>query len=379
MRIGSASALVLAAFALAACEGTPTTGSSSSNATLALCGLNCPDPVIEGPDATPPVIGDPDDDTNTNTGNPTQLNTGDTTIALQKGVIKSPIIGGALSRLTLTPATPDTPRTAMIEIDTKTANNGAWPVPKTMPEHEVAAGSGLGGNYREYHFVNTGVDEELQVWTWGSSYGTQYRDVNGGGEARRQAWSFGGTRTPNMPTTGSATYTGRYGATSQTWNWVDNTPGTVAINNSWRVEGDSAITANFGTRQLTGTLTPNSWTARDSGRNFVQILSSDTLNTNWASFMNDNVLLNGVIAGNTVSGAARLNPAQGWINGANPMYAGFFGTAGPAQEVTGVYNFLAMNPDPIGGEPPINDDGRGFVQQSGIFNACDLACPLPPP
>src|SRR5688572_18502577 len=100
MRIGSASALVLAAFALAACEGTPTTGSSSSNATLALCGLNCPDPVIEGPDATPPVIGDPDDDTNTNTGNPTQLNTGDTTIALQKGVIKSPIIGGALSRLT---------------------------------------------------------------------------------------------------------------------------------------------------------------------------------------------------------------------------------------------------------------------------------------
>ncbi len=95
--------------------------------------------------------------------------------------------------------------------------------------------------------------------------------------------------------------------------------------------------------------------------------------------MNDNVLLNGVITGNTVSGAARLDPAQGWINGTNPMYAGFFGAAGPSQEVTGVYNFLAVGPDPIGGEPPINDDGRGYVQQSGVFNGCDAACPLPPP
>src|SRR5215208_3158787 len=100
MRIGSVSALTLAAFVLAACEGTPTTGSSASNATLGLCGLNCPDPAIEGPDATPPVIGDPDDPDNTNTGNPTQLNTGDTTIALQNAVIKSPD-GGSLSRLTL--------------------------------------------------------------------------------------------------------------------------------------------------------------------------------------------------------------------------------------------------------------------------------------
>ena len=39
--------------------------------------------------------------------------------------------------------------------------------------------------------------------------------------------------------------------------------------------------------------------------------------------MDDNVVLNGTITGNTVSGAARLDPAQGWINGTNPMYAGF--------------------------------------------------------
>ncbi|HLA01928.1 MAG TPA: hypothetical protein VJ019_04125, partial [Aestuariivirga sp.] len=43
MRIGSVSLLVLAAFALAACEGTPSTGSTTSNASLDLCGLACPD------------------------------------------------------------------------------------------------------------------------------------------------------------------------------------------------------------------------------------------------------------------------------------------------------------------------------------------------
>lgn len=385
MRIGSVSALTLAAVVLAACEGTPTTGSSGSNATLALCGLSCPDPVIQGDDATPPVPPvDPDDPDNTNTGNTANFTTGDTTIALENAVIKSPA-GGSLSRLTLTNNTAPDLDTARIEINTRTANNSSWPVAKTMDEYEAGTnatgGMGLGGNYKEYRILNGETsDEELQVWTWGSSYGTQYRDVGGGGgDARRQAWSFGGTRTPNMSTAGSATYTGRYGATSKTWNWVDNTPGTVAINNSWRVEGASNIVADFGTSRLTGTLTPNSWTARDGGRNFVQILSSDTGNTNWASFMNDNVLLNGVITGNTVSGAARLDPALGWVNGTNPMYAGFFGPTGPSQEVTGVYNFLAVNPDPIGGEPPINDDGRGYVQQSGVFNACDSLCPLPPP
>jgi hypothetical protein len=50
----------------------------------------------------------------------------------------------------------------------------------------------------------------------------------------------------------------------------------------------------------------------------------------------------------------------------SPMYAGFYGAA--ANEVTGAYNFVAVSPDPIGGQPPINDDRRGFVQQSGVFH-----------
>jgi hypothetical protein len=375
MRIGSVSALALAALALAACEGTPTTGSSASNATLALCGLNCPDPAIDDDDATPP--GDPDDPDNTNTGNPTNLQTGDMTIALESAVLKSPA-NGSLSRLTLTSGTPNTAR---IEIDTNTANNGAWPVPKTMDEYEfgtdATGGVGLGGAYKEYRSLSatesgTTVDEELQVWTWGSSYGTQYREVNGGGDARRQAWSFGGTRTTAMPGGGTVNYTGRYGATSKTWNWIDDDDvgKTITANNTWRVEGTSNIAANFDTRQMTGTLTPSTWTAfqtLDGASGFLTVDAGTPADPNFVGFMNDNVVLQGTITGNTVSGKASLDPAQGWLNGTNPMYAGFFGAPG-ADEVTGVYNFLAVSPAPIGGEPPINDDRRGFVQQSGVFN-----------
>ena len=58
-------------------------------------------------------------------------------------------------------------------------------------------GVGLGGRLQGIPHSSTDAtsDEELQVWTWGNSYGTQYREEAGGGEARRQAWSFGGTRT----------------------------------------------------------------------------------------------------------------------------------------------------------------------------------------
>ncbi len=374
MRIGSVSALALTAFVLAACEGAPTTGSSASNATLNLCGLNCPDPAVGGDDSTPPV--DPDDPDNTNTGNPTNLQTGDMTIVLESAVLKSPA-NGSLSRLTLTSGTPDTAR---IEIDTNTSNNGAWPIPKTMDEYEfgtnATGGVGLGGTYKEYRSLTatesgTTVDEELQVWTWGSSYGTQYREISGGGDARRQAWSFGGTRTTNMPTNLTASYTGEYGATSKTWNWVDNDDPLreLSANNTWRVQGTSSLSANFGTSQFTGTLTPTTWAAYDDNAVEHTVGATDNLDPNWTDFMASEVVLNGTITGNTISGNAKLDPAQGWLNGTNPMYAGFFGNGAPNPlEVTGVYNFLAVIPAPIGGEPPINNDRRGFVQQSGVFH-----------
>jgi hypothetical protein len=378
MRIDSVSALVLAAFALAACEGTPTTGSSASNATFNLCGLNCPDPAIEGGDSTPPAPPvDPANPDNTNVGNPTQLNTGDTTIVLESAVLKSPA-GGSLSRLTRTSNAPPVLDTARLEIDTKTANNSNWPIPKTMDEYEfgtnASAGSGLGGAYKEYRSIDvdaTGTtrDEDLQIWTWGNSYATQYREEGGGGDARRQAWSFGGTRTANMPpsTAPNATYTGRYGATSKTWNWVESTDPakTIKENNIWRVEGASNLTANFGTSQLTGTLTPQTWTAwqTENGASGFASVNATIPGPNHAGFMSEVV----TITGNTVSGKASLDPLNGWVNGSNPMYAGFFGSTGPT-EVTGAYAFTAVSPDPIGGTPPHNDPRRGFVQQSGVFH-----------
>jgi hypothetical protein len=382
MRIGSVSALVLAAFALAACEGTPTTGSSASNATLNLCGLNCPDPAIEGGDSTPPTPPvDPNNPDNTNVGNPTQLQTGDTTIVLESAVLKSPA-GGSLSRLTRTSNAPPVLDTARLEIDTKTANNSNWPIPKTMDEYEfgtnASAGSGLGGAYKEYRSIDvdaTGTtrDEDLQVWSWANSYATQYREEGGGGDARRQAWSFGGTRTPNMPpnTAPSATYTGRYGATSKTWNWVESADPakTIKENNIWRVEGASNLTANFGTSQLTGTLTPQTWTAwqTENGASGFASVNATLAGPNHTGFMSEVVRIQGTITGNTVSGKASLDPLNGWVNGSNPMYAGFFGSTGPT-EVTGAYAFTAVSPDPIGGTPPHNDPRRGFVQQSGVFH-----------
>jgi hypothetical protein len=390
MRIGSTSVLVLAAFALSACTGgslpagIDTLGMGSC--TLDTCP---PNPDNNSPPAPPaPPVVDPDDPDNTNTGNPTNLLTGDMTLVLENGVLKSPT-GGSLSRLTLTANTAPILDTARIEIDTNTANNSSWPVPKTMNEYEygtnASGGVGLGADYKEYRVLNGSTsDEVLQVWTWSAnSYATQYREEAGSGNARRQAWSFGGIRTASMPAGGSADYVGTFGGTATTSNWVetDNPGQTINTNNVWRVEGDSNIHADFTTRQLTGTLSANTWMAReDTGPNIQAWLAVDVANgfadPNFQGFMDDDVVIQGQITGNTVTGTASLNPLQGWSNGQNPMYAGFFGPQGAGtHEVAGTYNFLAQSPDPVGGDLPHNDPAKGFVQQSGIFHGCNTACP----
>ncbi len=379
MRFASVSALVLTGFALAACT------SDSGDTTCGTLAITPSGPCIAA--ATPtgsttptttPIVPLPTGVTvSTNTGNTTTLATGDTTIALEFANLVSPATGSK-SKLTEIIGTPNT---AKLAVDTKSTGNGDWPVPKTMDEYVIGTnrtgGVALGGTYKEYRKISpAGADEELQVWHWGNSYGTQYRDVTGsGGEARHQAWSFGGTATPiaNMPTGGTASYSGQYGATSKSYNFVDdkNPLRKLSANGSWQVEGTSQITANFGTAQMTGTLTPRTWTGVETlngGTGRTAVLSSNAADPNFSGFMNDNVVLKGSISGNTVSGTAEMDPNQGWINGVNPMYAGFFDAAGP-REVTGVYSFVAVNPDPIGGQPPINDDTRGYVQQSGVFHA----------
>jgi hypothetical protein len=213
MRLGSVSALVLTGFALAACGGGEFGDTTCGTLDIAASGpcVAAATPTTGGGTTVVPIVPVPTGTgTTTNVGNPTALSRGDKTIALEFANLISPT-GGSQSTLTETSA----PNTAKLAIDTKAATNASWPVPKTMKEYvagtNFTGGVGLGGTYKEYRDISNDasgnmVDEELQVWHWGSSYGTQYRDATGGaGDARHQAWSFGGTATPvaSMPTGGT--------------------------------------------------------------------------------------------------------------------------------------------------------------------------------
>ena len=190
-----------------------------------------------GGTGTTPVVTPPP---GPNSGNTTTIVSGDTTLALENGSVISSPTNMAVSTLTQTAGATNT---AMIAITTNTATNGNWPVPKVMNEYAAgtAVGSGIGGTYKEYRALNrvpgsaTTVDEELQVWRWnagtGSSYGTQYRNVTSGGgnPATQNAWSFGGnyTTAAQMPTSGSAVYSGRFTGLAHSSNFI-NPIGTIS-------------------------------------------------------------------------------------------------------------------------------------------------------
>ena len=385
MRLASVSALVLTGFALAACTG------ANGDTT---CGtLNIPDngPCLaagtstssgSGTTTTPVVPLPINTGTSTNTGNTTNLATGDQTLALEFANVVSPSTG-SLSKLTETAGTPNT---AKLAIDTQTTGNSGWPIPKTMNEYvagSIAKGNrGPGGvvdptvTYKEYRAADMTNDEELQVWHWTDSYVTQYRDTTGGsgGEARHQAWSFGGNATAAMPGGGAVTYNGEYGATSLTWSWIDdpnNVLQTISANGSWSIEGLSTINVDFGAHTVLGTLIPKTWTGWQSMHNttgFATVDATNPLDINFQPFMDDNVTIKGTITGNKMTnGTAELDPTKGWVNGINPAYAGFYGPS--ATEIAGAYSFVALSPAPTGSHPPINNDRRGYVQQSGVFHA----------
>ena len=289
-------------------------------------------------------------------------------------------------------------------------------------------GTGLGGNYKAYRYYKPGsFDEELQVWAWNNSYATQYRDVTASATApQHQAWSFGGnyTTAAAMPTAGTVNYAGQWTGTATTANFDANTgsttvnsltgTGTTSISqtvvpsNTWSVNGNSALTANFGTGKLTGTLTPTTWQGVNNLNRLstVDSVSAQTYNStcfaggvltcgtatlaqqqalqnwyNWNSnFMNTNVVLSGNITTSTtdpikhnqVVGTAVMDPNGGWITDttSNPMYAGFFGpvSGGKPQEVTGNFALKSTLTAPNGGNNGINNDRRATIEMSGIFN-----------
>ena len=287
-------------------------------------------------------------------------------------------------------------------------------------------GHGLNGDYKLYrHYTKSLVDEELQVWTWANSYATQYRDVLASATApQHQAWSFGGTYTPAalIPTGAvpNTVYTGKFTATATTSNWTDATKAinpnltlapvggkTMGFNNTWSVLGDTSITANWATATMTGNLSPKFWRGVDDGGGLstvdVAMAQADTASnacynlnglcgpvtspatagthfTNWQDyhpFMGTNIVLKGTISTsatnlkkpNQVVGTATLDRTQGWQTSANtnPMFAGFFGAAGPT-EVAGAFAVDGAATSPNDGVMAMNNERRAFLLMSGIFH-----------
>ena len=414
MRIGSVSLLVLAAFALAACAGAETGGgtlaaSSINGLDIAPCTLEtCPpnsdsdtDPITDNNNDGIDDNADGNDGSNEG-GNTTNLSptTSDVTIGLEKSILVRPTSGTALSLLTAPASGSLTttqqilgatkPTQLMIRVDTNSSTNGDWPTPILMTEHVPGTtavdwtGNNNGGTncapdcgYREYRAVSPtpGAErnEVLQLWAWNESYATQYRNATSG-DAPQQAWSFGGNRTAAMPTVGTVGYTGRFVATAKTENWLKPDGSDVDPNALWRVQGASAISANFGTASVTGTLSPQTWESYQAGvatgdLRWVVGTPGTVAQPNF-SFYNSNVTISGTITGNTYAGAASLT--GGFVNtindpANNPMYGGFFGTG--AAETTGVFEVFGLDPSPIGGSAGINDDRAGYVTMSGAFHA----------
>ena len=407
MRIGSVSALVLTAFALAACSGAETGGStlaaSSINGldiepcTLDTCPPNPnsdPDPINDGNGDGVDDGADGNDGSNDG-GNTTNLSaaTSDVAIGMESSKLVRPTSGTSLSLLTAPPSGGLTttqqilsgtmPTQMTIRVDTNSGTNGNWPTPVQMTEHvpgTIAPGPGgnAGANYKEYRAVSNtpGAErnEVLQLWAWNESYATQYRNATSS-DAPQQAWSFGGNRTAlaSMPTSGIVGYAGRFVATAKTENWVKPDGSDVDPNALWRVQGSSAISADFSNAAVTGTLSPETWQsyqpAVTNGLLTWVVGTPDTVAQPDFDFYNADVLISGTITGNTYAGAASLtgtfvNTINDPVN--NPMYGGFFGAG--AAETTGVFEVFGVDPSPLGGSAGINDDRAGYVTMSGAFH-----------
>jgi hypothetical protein len=399
MRFVSMLALSATGLLLAACGG------ESSSLTLSdgldVCGLNCPVVQPQTTSGGTAVSTLPKTATTTNTGNTTKT-TGDTTIALEKSIIINPKNKLAVSRLTEA----DVPKTAKFEIDTKTDRNDLWPKAKLMDYYEfgtifnntVVTPDTLGGNYTEYRQISssinsgTTVDESLQVWKWGNSYATQYRDTTSGApNADHQAWSFGGKRTSaaNLRTSGNATYSGRFASTALS-SGFDNTVDqrqTLSYNGNWRVAGASSTSVDFASGSVASTLTPEFWSAyqtMNSAKGFKTLAlgtdpatfldpNSASYDPNYHPMMYTKLRLRGILAkdatkGNTITGSAYADSADGWITNSdtNPFAGALFGP--DSGEFTGIFNLEAVAPSPIGGDLPVNDDRRVRIQHSGAVN-----------
>ncbi len=375
--------IAASAVGLAGCN-TGGGGSGGSQASLDLCGLNCPPDTVDG--GGNDTTGGGDDTTGGGDtiagGNDTGLSSGDKTIAFENGEVVSPA-SGALSKLTVGKGQ------ARYEIDTKSATNEDWPQTRTLAENKNGSNApgffplpvNLGASsYKEY----ADTDLQLQVWNFNNSHAVQYRTITAG-LGTKQAFSFGGTPTANMPTTGSATYNGSYGSTAQADNFVqpDTTSPIEAIdpNGVFSSNGSAQVTANFGSGKVTGTLTPEHWRWKDSSSAWNHY---DNATGNWSKpdgttvagnnviapfYFDNNIRLKGTINGNTYKGGATIDGFLASQAGSQ-LEGGFFGqNGGGPRETTGAFTVKTSVYDPEGGEFPAADNGKATLQHSGVFNA----------
>ncbi len=248
------------------------------------------------------------------------------------------------------------------------------------------ANGGTGTNYREYRVWDRSAgganrDELMQVWAFDDSYAIQYQNSTLAEDPKHHAWSYGGNAATNMPLAGQATYRGRFVGHAKTENFIQPDGAEVSPNARWSVQGRSVFDTNFGTGEIRGTLTPETWISLQDDRyvlwstsiadNPSAATTDLTLNPNYRLIYENEVKINGTIAGNgtptgnTFSGSALLQ--QGFDTGDNSALGGFYGATG--NELTGVFLSDGAIQSPVGGSDGIVENREGYITITGAFNA----------
>jgi hypothetical protein len=267
------------------------------------------------------------------------------------------------------------------------------------------ANAGSNGKYREYSVFDKEAnrDEVLQVWSWDDSYAVQYQNRIIKGDAKQQAWTFGGKEATNLSTTGKSKFTGRFAATAKIEGWKASKESDINPNTVWKVQGRSEVTADFDTSKVDGILTPETWnsfqtkpdayytwfTSEAQNQNLDNTSANNTNHTKSTAtpatpdfrFYSTKIILKGTIAGdpatptikNVYDGSAEL---QGFTTGDNTMQGGFFGTNG--HETTGIFSTTGTRTEEIGGSDGQVDTFTGTESINGMFNGQCVSAPTAP-
>ncbi|HFC04216.1 MAG TPA: hypothetical protein ENJ55_00805 [Rhizobiales bacterium] len=238
--------------------------------------------------------------------------------------------------------------------------------------------------YKEYRTITSGTgstsgtDAELQIWSYQYSNIGQYTVFNdpSAGNNNNVSLFFDGSATPTsgLPA-GSATYSGKFGGTAVVSNYLEGTrtfsdpfdsggPAgtTYDPNGTWRVVGDTSVTADFGSGAVTGAITNTTW------RKFTGSTTSPdgfiTVTPNETSKPFRDYTFTGTITDNTFAGNAQ-GPAGSVVTGNNAVNGGFFGPN--AEEVAGIISVETTSPSPSDGVTTNEANRRGSINLRGVF------------